>query len=67
MSDPTTPDAVSAAFAALIQALAERALADTGEFDRATGFRAAAIGMRDRWAADELAHARRPRGGKEGV
>lgn len=62
------PDPVADAFDALIRALSEAALADEAAYDRATSFRAAAIGMRDRWRSGEnpTRRATAPRPAKEG-
>jgi hypothetical protein len=46
-------DAVMAAFAGLRDTLATAALSDPENFERATSFRAAVIGMAGRWAAGE--------------
>lgn len=46
---------VSFAFDRLRDALASAALADPALFDRATAFRAAVIGMADRWASGQPA------------
>jgi hypothetical protein len=52
---PTDP--VAAAFDALIARLNEHALA--ADFDRAVRYRAAAISLRDRWAAGQMPRAPR--------